>query len=51
MKVCSKSGPRPNGVPYIIYKRCPRVMKKLWLYLKTMWEDNVMTHRGRQNVF
>ncbi|GFN92422.1 reverse transcriptase [Plakobranchus ocellatus] len=28
-KARAKSAPGPNGVPYLLYKRCPNVLKKL----------------------
>ena len=47
-KTRSKSAPGPNGVPYIIYKRCPGVARQLWLYLKTMWEENAISDSWRK---
>ena len=29
-KTRNKSSPGPNGVPYLVYKRCPGVAKLLW---------------------
>ena len=49
----SKSAPGPNGVPYLLYKRCPRVSKLLWGYLKELWIKNTIsdTWREAEGVF
>ena len=39
-KTRTKSAPGPNGVPYLVYKRCPGVARLLWRYLKEMWSRN-----------
>ena len=36
----SGSAPGPNGVPYLVYKRCPGVAKQLWYYLRDLWNRN-----------
>ena len=46
-KTRSKSAPGPNGVPYIVYKRCPKVARQLWLYLKDMWKKNAISESWR----
>ena len=33
----SKSSPGPNGVPYLLYKRCPKVRELLTRILQTAW--------------
>jgi len=42
MKVLRKTRVKPAqgpyGVSYIVYKRCPKVARQLWLYLKGMWK-------------
>ena len=49
----SKSSPGPNGVPYLVYKRCPGVSKQLWSYLRELWRRNTMsdTWREAEGVF
>ena len=49
----SKSALGPNGIPYIVYKRCPKVAKLLWGYLKELWNKNVIsdTWREAEGVF
>ena len=34
----NKSSPGPNGVPYLVYKRCPRVSKVVFNILDQLWE-------------
>ena len=46
-KTRSKSAPGPNGVPYIVYKRCPEVARLLWLYLRGMWKKNMISESWR----
>ena len=46
-KTRSKSAPGPNGVPYIVYKRCPKVARLLWLYLRGMWKKNMISESWR----
>ena len=47
-KTRSKSSPGPNGVPYLIYKRCPGVAGQLWGYLKELWRRNKMSETWRE---
>ena len=47
-KTRSKSAPGPNGVPYLLYKRCPRVAKLLWGYLKELWSKNTISDSWRE---
>ncbi len=44
----SKSAPGPNGVPYLLYKRCPKVAKLLWGYLRELWRKNVISDTWRE---
>ncbi|KAK3779423.1 hypothetical protein RRG08_015824 [Elysia crispata] len=34
-----KSAPGPNGVPYLLYKRCPNVLKRLHKILRGAWSN------------
>ncbi|GFN99521.1 reverse transcriptase [Plakobranchus ocellatus] len=38
-KARAKSAPGPNGVPYLLYKRCPNVLKKLHKLLRSAWKN------------
>ncbi|TWW62214.1 hypothetical protein D4764_04G0008610 [Takifugu flavidus] len=33
----SASSPGPSGVPYLVYKRCPEILRHLWKALKVIW--------------
>ena len=47
-KTRSKSAPGPNGVPYLVYKRCPGTAKMLWSYIKGMWKKNLISEAWRK---
>ena len=36
-KARSASAPGPNGIPYRVYKKCPKIRKWLFSVLKTAW--------------
>ncbi|GFN92758.1 reverse transcriptase [Plakobranchus ocellatus] len=38
-KARAKSAPGPNGVPYLLYKRYPNVLKKLYKILRSAWKN------------
>ncbi|GFN84981.1 reverse transcriptase [Plakobranchus ocellatus] len=38
-KARAKSAPGPNGVPYLLYRRCPNVLKKLHKILRSAWKN------------
>ena len=37
-KARNRSAPGPNGIPYLLYKRCPRVLKILHMFVESAWE-------------
>ena len=47
-KTRNKSAPGPNGVPYLVYKRCPGLARLLWSYLKGIWKKNRISRAWRQ---
>ena len=47
-KTRSKSAPGPNGIPYLVYKRCPGVARELWLYIKELWKRNIISNSWRE---
>ena len=47
-KTRNKSSPGPNGVPYLVYKRCPGVARQLYSYLKGMWRKNIISRTWRK---
>ena len=44
----SKSAPGPNGVPYLVYKRCPGLARLLFSYMKGMWKKNAISNLWRK---
>ena len=42
VKARAKSAPGPNGVPYLVYKRCPGVLKRLFGILRTAWAKKMV---------
>ncbi|GFN80500.1 polyprotein [Plakobranchus ocellatus] len=44
-KARAKFAPGPNGVPYLLYKRCPNVLKKLHKILRSAWK-NIQISKG-----
>ncbi|GFO24707.1 polyprotein [Plakobranchus ocellatus] len=45
-KARAKSAPGPNGVPYLLYKRCPSVLKKLHKILRSAWKTSRSVKSG-----
>ena len=39
LKARCKSAPGPNGIPYVFYKRCPKVLRWLHGNLKMAWKE------------
>ena len=38
-KARAKSAPGPNGIPYLLYKKCPKVLAWLHKMLKSAWKN------------
>ena len=38
-KARASSAPGPSGVTYAVYKRCPRLQKRLWRLLRVIWRN------------
>ena len=38
----AKSAPGPNGVPYLVYKKCPEVSKLLHLQIHSAWQYGII---------
>lgn len=36
-KARNRSAPGPNGIPYVLYKRCPRLLKALHTLIEAAW--------------
>ena len=35
----SGSAPGASGIPYVVYKNCPRLVKRLWKILSSIWQS------------
>jgi hypothetical protein len=42
-KARAASAPGPNGIPYRVYKNCPKLAKRLWKILKVAWRRGQVT--------
>ena len=38
----SKSAPGPSGIPYLVSKRCPALLRRLWKLLKVLWKKGTL---------
>ena len=47
-KARSKSAPGPNGVPFIVYKRCPETTKALVRVLRAAWRKRSVCQEWRR---
>ena len=36
------SAPGPSGIPYKVYKNCPKLFRRLWLLLRTVWKSGTV---------
>ena len=41
-KARSGSAPGPNGIPYKVYKKCPKVLRKVWQLFRVMWRKGTI---------
>ena len=44
----SASAPGPSGVPYIVYKRCPGLLRALWKIIKAIWRRGRVADQWRR---
>lgn len=48
-KARSEYAPSPNGIPYRVYKMCPKLLRRLWNLMRIVWRKNEKYPRaGRQ---
>ena len=47
-KTRSKSAPGPNGIPYLVYKRCPEIAKLMFNYLRGLWVRNQISESWKE---
>ncbi len=45
--VRSSSAPGPSGVPYKVYKNCPKLLHRLWRVLKVIWRRGKIAQSWR----
>ena len=43
----NKSSPGPNGVPYVVYKRCPRITHIVFQILSSLWDRKIVPLQWR----
>ena len=36
------SAPGPSGIPYKVYKKCLKLLRRLWLLLRTVWKSGTV---------
>ena len=41
-KARSCSAPCPSGIPYKVYKKCPKLLRRLWSLLRTVWRKGTV---------
>ncbi|KAL7876168.1 hypothetical protein AOLI_G00111310 [Acnodon oligacanthus] len=46
-KARSNSAPGPSGVPYRVYKNCPKLLHRLWKILKVIWRRGKVAQQWR----
>ena len=49
-KARSSSAPGPNGVPYRLYKNCPKVLEVLWHLSRTAWKKQLIPSEWQRAV-
>ncbi|XP_056127556.1 uncharacterized protein LOC130105540 [Rhinichthys klamathensis goyatoka] len=43
----TSSAPGPSGVPYKVFKHCPRLLERLWKILRTIWRRGKVPQQWR----
>ncbi|KAK7906627.1 hypothetical protein WMY93_015239 [Mugilogobius chulae] len=41
-KARAASAPGPSGIPYRVYKKCPKLLRRLWKLLKRVWKKGAV---------
>ena len=44
-KARAKSSPGPNGIPYLLYKKCPKVLMWLHQLIKSAWRNSKISNQ------
>ncbi|XP_033755855.1 uncharacterized protein LOC117338607 [Pecten maximus] len=47
-KARASSSPGPNGIPYKVYKNCPRLTMRLWKHLRVVWRRGKLADSWHQ---
>ena len=50
-KTRNKSAPGPNGVPYIVYKKCPRTFSHIFKLMVKIWNSRQIPAQWRMDFF
>ena len=48
MKARSCSAPGPSGISYKVYKKCPKLLRRLWQLLKVVWRKGTVPDCWKQ---
>ena len=46
----NKSRPGPDGIPFVLYKKCQSVRARLIQLLRTLWNDAIIPHYDKQAI-
>ncbi|KAG7525299.1 hypothetical protein JOB18_025050 [Solea senegalensis] len=46
-KARASSAPEPSGVPYKVYKNCPRLLHRLWRIMTVIWRRGMVADQWR----
>ncbi|XP_069108263.1 uncharacterized protein [Argopecten irradians] len=47
-KARAASAPGPNGIPYNVCKKCPKLLHRLWKLMKVVWrKGRIPSHAGK----
>lgn len=41
-KACAASAPGPSSIPYRVYKRCPKLLRRLWKLFRRIWKKGTI---------
>ena len=44
----SSSAPGPSGIPYKVYKRCPKLLRRLWKLMRVIWSKGTVPTSWRR---
>lgn len=44
----SSSAPGPSGIPYKVYKKCPKLLRRLWKLMRVIWSKGTIPTSWRR---